>query len=37
MLPNDDECTHDHCHPNDYGFIQMGRVYAEAVKKILKR
>ena len=37
MLPNDDECTHDHCHPNDYGFIQMGRVYAETVKKILKR
>ena len=35
MLPNDDECTLDHCHPTDYGFAQMGRVYADAVKKIL--
>lgn len=34
-LPNDDDCTMDHCHPNDHGFAQMGRVYAEAVKKIL--
>ena len=35
VLPNDDDCTMDHCHPNDYGFAQMGRVYADAVKKIL--
>ena len=34
-LPNDDECTLDHCHPTDYGFLQMGRVYADAVKRIL--
>ena len=34
-LPNDDDCTMDHCHPNDYGFAQMGRVYADAVKGIL--
>ena len=35
MLPNDSDCTFDHCHPNDIGFAQMGRVYAEAVRKIL--
>ena len=34
-LPNDDDCTMDHCHPSDYGFAQMGRVYADAVKGIL--
>jgi len=33
MLPNDDECTHDHCHPNDYGMVQMARVYAKAVRQ----
>lgn len=35
MLPNDSDCTLDHCHPSDWGFAQMGRVYAEAVRKIL--
>ena len=35
QLPNDSDCTTDHCHPNDYGFMQMGPVYAQAVKKIL--
>lgn len=35
QLPKTDDCTHDHCHPNDYGFSYMGRVYAEAVKKAL--
>lgn len=35
MLPNDPDCTFDHCHPSDWGFAQMGRVYAEAVRKIL--
>lgn len=34
-LPNDSECTFEHCHPNDIGFSQMGRVYADAVKRIL--
>ena len=36
MLPHDSDCTLDHCHPNDYGFAQMGRVYADAVKRILR-
>ena len=35
MLPLDGESTHDYCHPNDYGTIQMGRVYAQAISKIL--
>ena len=35
QLPDDSDCTTDHCHPNDYGFMQMGPVYAQAVKKIL--
>ena len=35
QLPNTSECTTDHCHPNDYGFMYMGPVYAKAVKKIL--
>lgn len=35
QLPDDSDCTTDHCHPNDYGFMQMGPVYAEAVRKIL--
>ena len=37
MLPQDSECTHDHCHPNDYGAMQMSKVYAEAVSRILRR
>ena len=37
MLPQGDgECTFDFCHPNDYGSMQMGRVYAEAVRTILE-
>lgn len=35
MLPRDGESTHDYCHPNDYGAIQMGRVYAQAIGRIL--
>ncbi len=35
QLPNSSDCTTDHCHPNDYGFMHMGPVYAQAVKKIL--
>ena len=35
QLPVDSDCTTDHCHPNDYGFMQMGPVYARAVKSIL--
>ena len=35
MLPIDSDCTYDHCHPNDYGFVQMGRVYAETIERIL--
>jgi len=37
MLPQDSECTHDHCHPNDYGAMQMAKVYADAVSKILSK
>ncbi len=35
MLPKDGEATFDFCHPNDWGFMQMGRVYAAAIKKAL--
>ena len=35
QLPNTSECTTDHCHPNDYGFMYMGPVFAKAVRKIL--
>ena len=35
MLPKDGEATFDFCHPNDWGSMQMGRVYAEAIKKAL--
>ncbi len=37
MLPDDGEATHDYIHPNDYGSMQMGRVFYEAIAKILKR
>lgn len=37
MLPKDDECTFDHCHPNDYGFVHMAKVYAAKIKSILGR
>ena len=35
MLPNDSDCTLDHCHPNDWGFAQMARVYAGAARALL--
>ena len=35
MLPKEGEATFDFCHPNDWGSMQMGRVYAEAIKKAL--
>ncbi|MCQ2390770.1 MAG: SGNH/GDSL hydrolase family protein [Kiritimatiellae bacterium] len=37
QLPKTDECTHDHCHPNDFGFMQMGNVYADKIKSILEK
>lgn len=36
MLPADGEATHEHVHPNDYGFMRMGRVYADALASVLK-
>ena len=36
MLQKDGESTHDYCHPNDYGSIQMGKVYSKVVSKILR-
>ena len=35
MLPQDDSATFDFCHPNDYGAMQMSRVYADKIKEIL--
>ncbi len=35
QLPNNSDCTTDHCHPNVYGFMYMAPVYAQAVRKIL--
>ena len=35
QLPFESFATHDHCHPNDYGSVFMGRVYAEAVARIV--
>lgn len=35
MLPKDGEATFDFCHPNDWGSMQMGRVYADKIKAIL--
>ena len=35
QLPNSSDCTTDHCHPNVYGFMSMGPVYAKAVRSIL--
>lgn len=35
LIQTDGESTHDYCHPNDYGALQMGRVFALAIKKIL--
>jgi len=36
MIQTDGESTHDYCHPNDYGSVQMGKVFAAAVGDILK-
>ena len=36
QLPFESFATHDHCHPNDYGSVFMGKVYAAAVERILK-
>ena len=32
MLPKEGEATFDFCHPNDWGSMQMGRVYAAAIR-----
>ena len=37
MLPKEGEATFDFCHPNDWGSMQMGRVYSEAIMRILSR
>lgn len=37
QLPKTDDCTHDHCHPNDLGYVFMGRVYAEKITSILAK
>ena len=34
-LPKEGEATFDFCHPNDWGSMQMGRVYAKAITDIL--
>lgn len=36
MLPADGEATHDYIHPNDYGSVQMGRVFAKRIAELLK-
>ena len=36
MLPTDGEATHDYIHPNDYGSVQMGRVFAKRIAELLK-
>lgn len=36
MLPDDGEATHDYIHPNDYGSVQMGRVFGTAISAILE-
>lgn len=35
QLPKDGEATFDFCHPNDWGSMQMGRVFAAAIKQAL--
>lgn len=35
LIPTDGEATHDHCHPNDYGSVPMGRAFARAIKACL--
>ena len=36
MLPENDICTHDFCHPNDYGSQYMGPVYARRIREVLE-
>ena len=36
QLPDDGEATHDYIHPNDYGSMQMGRVFAARMAEIVK-
>ncbi len=35
LIQTDGESTHDYCHPNDYGALQMGRVFAAEIGKTL--
>lgn len=35
LIPTDGEATHDHCHPNDYGSVPMGRAFARAIRACL--
>lgn len=35
QLPKEGEATFDFCHPNDWGAMQMGRVYAAAIRRAL--
>ena len=35
MIQTDGESTHDYCHPNDYGSVQMGKVFSQAILRIL--
>lgn len=35
LIPTDGESTHDYCHPNDYGALHMGRVFATEIRKVL--
>lgn len=36
LIPNDGESTHDYCHPNDYGSMQMGRIFAQAIREAIR-
>lgn len=35
LIPTDGESTHDYCHPNDYGSMTMGRMFAKEIRRIL--
>ena len=36
MFPDDGEATIDHCHPNDWGMMHMGRAYAAKILDALE-
>ena len=36
LLPDDGEAQNDFIHPNDYGMMHMGRVFADKIKAIVK-